>query len=194
MLKVYEPAVLESDLAKVREIMLVVMTGVFAFIISLFFGRGARALGLMLMFVPSLFVALPRCWVLLSLRAHTRTFGALTGAGIVEALCLFSSGGISPLPLVVPVVSALCADILWIRLSRKKGRTTAAISGGVLAATRVGCAILLWNILWTHPSMALVPSGKVLVLIVCGNFVLGALAGAVVAGTLRKFPKPGSIR
>ncbi len=188
MSTVHESAITAEHYAKAREVALVAMTGLGAFAVSLLLGRGVRALGALPMFLPSLIVALPRCYILLSLRSYTRSFGALTAAGIVEALCLFGCGSISPVALIVPVLSALLADALWTLLSAKTGRRVAlAISGGVLATTRVAGAILLWGVLW-HPGDAntAVPPTQVLALVIGGNFVLGTIAGVAAAKTWMK--------
>lgn len=166
-----------------RAILLVAAAGFVAAWVGPLLGRHVRV-GLAMPLVGSVVATLPRALILLMVLWRVNRTGVLTAAAVAEVLARFAMGapGLLPMALVVPVLAAAVADAVWQGTKGwQKVGLRLAVTGAVLAGTRVATAwiLLAWAILL--PQGMRMPTTATCCAIVAVNVLLGTAAGMLVA-------------
>ena len=142
----------------------------------------------------SIFMALPRTVILLTILLRVDRFGVLTIVGISEVATKFAmvGGGMWPMALIVPLLANIAGDMIWTGMRQLRSQTMSLIlTGGALCGARMLIALSCWSILQLSFSETFNSRlGLVLMVIVVINIVLGMIAGVLVK--LMKYEGRGS--
>jgi len=169
-------------IAILRDLLLVAVAGLLCAWIGQLLGRHVRV-GLAMPLVGSAAAAMPRALILLMVLWRVNRTGVLTAAAVAEVLTRLTVGvpGLLPTGLVVPVLAATVADAVWRGTSGwHESRLRLAVTGAVLAGTRVAAAWLLLALVTLPPGMRM-PGTATCCAVLVVNTLLGIGAGIVVA-------------
>ena len=171
-----------------QDLYLAIAGGIALAVVARFLGKALHSI-LPIPMSGSLAAALPRAIIFLIILLRTKRFGMLTIASITEVSAGLSVGlaGWWPMSMLVPLLSGIAGDLIWLNLKKIPSRRIALIlTGGSICGVRMFIALFFWTILLRPIPKSPEYLTAIIAGIVMANIILGMLAGLSVDGFISR--------